>query len=137
MSKAVLKNDRGQERDYQINGNALITLKIDDFANEITFFDSNDNKLDGEFVFVDEDEYSDNYLLARMYAPAKFKKSGLGRAAIEFFKDYMSTSVYARENDGHRRNDGSHLTEDAPGFVSQMIAEGLILNPNIKDSEYD
>lgn len=53
---------------------------------------------------------------------------GLGRAALEFFKEYTGAEVFAREYDGQVRDDGSHLTEDAPGFVAKMIDEGILLD---------
>lgn len=61
-----------------------------------------------------------------MYVP--IKEAGLGRAALEFFKDYTQADVFARENDGQVRDDGSRLTEDAPGFVAKMIDEGILLD---------
>lgn len=137
MAHAILINDRGSERDYQITGNTLITLKLEDDLSEITFYDSNGNKLDGEFEFKDEYDEGVNYLLRRMYAPKNYKKSGLGRAAIEFFKDCTRASLYARENDGQVRDDGSHLTENAPAFVAKMIKEGLLTdNTYYPDDDY-
>lgn len=136
MAKAILINDRELERDYQIYGKILITLKLEEDYSEITFYDSSDNKLDGEFGFIDESENGDNYLLGRMYAPAEFKESGLGRAALEFFKGYTGFDVYARTHDGIVRDDGSHLTEDAPGFVMKMINEGL-LTDTMNDDDYE
>lgn len=35
-------------------------------------------------------------------------------------------SVFARNNDGIQRDDGSHLTEDAPAFIEAMIKKGLV-----------
>lgn len=61
-----------------------------------------------------------------MYSP--IPQSGLGRAALEFFIDMTGASIYCRPNDGIVRDDGSHLTEVAPGFVHKMQQEGLIAN---------
>jgi len=132
MAKAILKDDRDLERDYQIYGNTLITLRLEDDFSVITFYDSNDNKLDGEFLFIESDENDGLYLLGRMYAPKAYKNSGLGRAALEYFVEYTGAQVYARENDGNVRDDGSHLTEDAPGFVGKMIDEGLLIETRNK-----
>ena len=136
MAIAVLINDRGLERDYQIYGNTIITLKLEDDFSMITFFDSSDNKLDGEFLFFDEIENGESYLLGRMYAPKNYKKSGLGRAALEFFIQYTGAEVYARPNDGMVRDDGSHLTEDAPGFVHKMIQAGFLKDQMNGFNEY-
>jgi hypothetical protein len=128
MSRAILIKSRDFERDYQIYSSTLITLRLADDFSEITFYNSIEEKLDGEFIFIDEYEKGESYLLTRMYAPEKFKGAGLGRAALEFFKEYTGANIYARENDGVDRDDGIHLTEDAPGFVARMISEGLLQN---------
>ncbi len=56
----------------------------------------------------------------------RYLRQGIGRQALKFFKESIGTKVYAAENDGHTREDGSHLTGDAPAFVSQMRDEGII-----------
>jgi hypothetical protein len=99
MAKAILINQREWERDYKIYGTTLITLKLEEDYSEITFYDSYGHKLDGEFRFADENEDGDSYLLERMYVPSIYKQSGLGRAALEFFKDNSGSDIYAREND--------------------------------------
>lgn len=80
---------------YQIADGRIITLKIDDYSTEVTYHDSLGNQLgeDGEFVFVDEDPDSNcnSYLLARMYVP--IKRSGLGRASLEFFIDLTGAYI--------------------------------------------
>lgn len=131
MAKAILIKDNDNERDYKIPNGNIITIKISDDA-EITYW--NKNKQLGnndDFVFVEDEFDLTRYLLARMYVP--IKNCGLGRATIEFFKDYYDAVIYARPNDGNERNDGSHLTEDAPSFVAHMIAEGLIEDNSERD----
>jgi hypothetical protein len=123
MPQAILINDRGTERDYQIPNGNIITLVFDEFDYEITF-KQNGKPLEGEFCFKDEYDSGSSFLLRRMYSP--IPQSGLGRAALEFFIDMTGASVYTRENDGETRDDGSHLTEDATIFVPRMQAEGLI-----------
>ena len=56
----------------------------------------------------------------------RYKNLGLGSATLKFFKDAtFNSELWASPNDGVIREDGSHLTVDAPGFVRKMIAEGL------------
>jgi len=124
MALAELLKDQGLKRMYRVENGSIITLELDELNDEITFH-LGDQKLDGEFCFIDE-ELSGSYLLARMYSPKNFKKMGLGRAAIQFFIDYYGCNVYTRPNDGQTQDDGSHLTEDAPGFVSSLQKEGII-----------
>ena len=123
MAKAILLNDNGDERDYRIPSGEIITLIFNEFDNTITF-KQNNIYIGDEFKFKDEDEFENRYLLARMYSP--IIKSGLGRAAIEFFKQMTGASIYTRPNDGVVRDDGSHLTEDACSFVCKMQQENLI-----------
>ncbi|UOQ75156.1 hypothetical protein [Hymenobacter cellulosilyticus] len=129
MARATLISDRGNERDYQIRDGRIITLVYDDWDYSIRFKENN-QYIGDEFRFIDEDVDEDgigngeSYLLARMYSPVP--KSGLGREAVKFFIDMTGARIYARPNDGQTRDDGSHLTEDAPGFVERMRGEHLI-----------
>lgn len=126
MAKAKLISEDDLERRYEIPNGEIITLRIDDDLEEVTFWNESGNQLgnDRDFLFM-EDEYMDNrYLLGRMYVP--IKKNGLGRAAVEFFKEYTDSVIYTRENNGIVLNDGTHLTGDAPDFVGKMQKEGLI-----------
>ena len=108
MAQAILIRDNGNERDYRISNGYTITIKISDEA-EITYWHNNKQIGDDEdFVFVEDDCNPNRYLLARMYVP--IKNVGLGRATIEFFREYYEAVIYTRPNDGQERNDGSRLT---------------------------
>lgn len=133
MAKAELIDDREFERDYKLSNGQIITLKLSDDLSQITFWlDGRRLGNDEDFCFKDLGDYSDGYLLARMYIP--IKGMGLGRAALEFFTEITKMKVYVRPNDGISRDDGSYLTEDAPGFVHKMRKEGLI-EKEIKDPD--
>lgn len=136
MAKAELIEERESERDYKISDGRVITIKVEDDLLSFSFWEGK-NLLgsDDDFVFVDECD-NGTYLLGRMYIQPK--GFGLGRAAIEYFKDNNNGAVvYTRQNDGITRDDGSHLTEDAPRFVNKMIDEGLISPHYIPDDEPD
>lgn len=126
MGRAQFISEEEMERKYAISNGDIIILKIDEDFEEITFWDEQNNQLgsDRDFLFVEDEENENRFLLARMFVP--IKQNGLGRAALEFFTEYTDSVVYARENDGITRNDGSHLTGDAPIFVGKMQREGLI-----------
>lgn len=135
MATAILVDEREFERDYKISDGRIITIKISDDLSEVSFWEG--QKLLGsenDFVFIDECDDGTCYLLSRMYI--KPKGFGLGRAALKFFIDITGATVYTRSNDGITRDDGSHLTEDAPGFVFKMIDEGLI-QPHDNDEYLD
>lgn len=129
MPRAILINERGAERDYQIQNGRIITLVYDEMDYSISFKE-NGASIGDEFRFMDESVDEDGcgngerFLLARMYSP--IPQSGLGRAAVEFFIDMTGASIYTRPHDGIVRDDGSNLTEDAPAFVSKLQDEGLI-----------
>jgi len=126
MVRAEFISEENLKRKYKIKNGKIVILKIEDDFDEVTFWDEQNIQLgnDRDFLFI-EDEYNENrYLLARMYVP--IIQNGLGRAAIEFFTEHTDAVVYAREHDGNTRDDGSHLTGDAPMFVGKMQKEGLI-----------
>lgn len=68
MARAILVNDNDSERDYQITGGRIITLKLEDDFSQITFWD-NSKQLgrDRDFLFDDSESINNSYLLARMY----------------------------------------------------------------------
>lgn len=55
-----------------------------------------------------------------------YTHQGIGRKALEFHKRFFIKPIFAAENDGMIKSDGSHLTGDAPGFVARMKALGII-----------
>ena len=133
MARAKFITERESERDYKLEDSRVITLKISDDLTQITFwFNQTQLGKDDDFCFKD---FEDGYLLSRMYVP--IKQMGLGRAALEFFITYTKQKIYARMNDGIKRDDGSHLTGDALGFVYKMRKEGLIQKITSVEPEED
>jgi hypothetical protein len=62
-----------------------------------------------------------------------YTKQGLGRAALLFHKEIFKAGIEVAEDGGHRRNDGGHLTGDAPCFVARMVTEGILF----RNSQFD
>lgn len=109
------------------NGKQIIILLNDEW-DCVKFYD-NGVELDGEFEFKDESLNNNmtDFLLRRMYCPKQYINQGLGTEVLKFFRAETScNSLYARPNDGHVRNDGSHLTGVAALFVSAMLKKNLI-----------
>jgi hypothetical protein len=50
----------------------------------------------------------------------KYKYRGIGTEAFRFFREYTSAKVTFSENDGLRKDDGSHLTGDGVRFVTKL-----------------
>lgn len=80
----------------------------------------------GVFEFVEQDG---SYLLSYMFLDLKdssFTRQGIGTEILRFFNDETGITPFAREHTGMQYDDGSHLTGDAPGFVSDMQEKGLL-----------
>jgi hypothetical protein len=130
MAKATLVTNNGLTRVYSSSTGQQVRLEMNDEFTEIKFIDDTTNEGFGEFEFKDlENGY---YKLMRMYTEPN-KGGGIGRAALEMFKEITDAEIVTSPDDGMPRDDGSHLTQDAPGFVSKMIKEGLILENNGDD----
>ena len=123
MARATLIKEIENCRLYRNAKGQTIKLMINDDQSEIIIKDILDNQI-GEFEFKELD-YGNGYKLIRMYSN-QVKNSGIGRAILEYFREAVGSPIYVSPNDGRVRDDGSHLTEDAPSFVNHMIKEGLI-----------
>lgn len=111
------------EKTVHLKNGEIVTMKLTEDLDEITFWQG-DRKLSGEFEFIAEDDGDYRFLLARMYVP--FKGCGLGEEALRFFLEGTDAIIWTRQPNGYRYDDGSYLTEDAPGFVMAMQRKGLI-----------
>lgn len=121
-------NERDFEKDFRISDGRIITLKLEDDYSEISFWEGESQLGDpcnDIFKFDELDDFSrETYRLSRMYCPLKC--NGLGREAVKMFKEYTDALIITRPPNTGEYTDGSHLTEDAPFFVSKMQDEGLI-----------
>lgn len=53
----------------------------------------------------------------------KYKHQGIGTEAFRLFRECTGAEVTFSENDGLQKDDGSHVTGDAPGFVASLKAK--------------
>jgi hypothetical protein len=79
-----------------------------------------------------EIEYDDGSVLKLIWAyldkhDSSYRFQGIGRECIKQMIEVFGHPIVAEDHDGHQKDDGSHLTGDAPGFVAKMRSEGLIL----------
>lgn len=126
--RALLVKDEETTRVYRVLDGEEVTMELDDYNYEIEIKDS-DNSSVGGINFNETEEGSGEYMITWMYMDLndkKYKGLGLGEEAVRFFKEYVGGVITARDNDGMRQDDGSHLTQDAPGFVDKMRRIGLI-----------
>lgn len=105
---------------------------IDDLFESISVKNTEDKEV-GRIEFREiSDEYRTCYKITCMYMDLidrSYKKKEIGREALQFFKDTIKPPIIVAEDDGMRKNNGSHLTGDAPAFVSKMQNEGVIEKP--------
>jgi hypothetical protein len=114
------------ENTFKARNGKTYTIELDDDSEVIV-------KLDGMEVgvfnlhFVEHDHPSlGHYYITNMEIEPNHKMQGIGTEILKRHKQQYGLSIRAAENDGQRRDDGSHLTGDAPGFVSRMKERGLI-----------
>jgi hypothetical protein len=120
-------NDNDETRDIQISNGETVTLKIDDYENTVTALNSSNQEI-GSLEFSYDEDF-DKHKLKWMHLDKlgdKYKRMGIGTAAILFYKDFFNCLVYAEYNDGIQKDDGSHLTQDAPVFVDKLRNQGII-----------
>lgn len=126
MSLEVISTDELRQRCRLADGR-MVDIEIDDSGQEITISAVNGPKL-GSIQLQRTD--SGHYHLKRMYLDqdgGAFKRCGIGRQALKFHSESFGSLFTAAPNDGQQREDGSHLTGDAPGFIHKMREEGLVL----------
>jgi hypothetical protein len=83
----------------------------------------------GNISFCRYDEEVSYLKLTWMYLDqdgAGWKQQGIGREILRRVKEASGLSIAAGFNDGHKQQDGSHLTGDAPAFVAKMRQELII-----------
>ncbi|MBK9160480.1 MAG: hypothetical protein IPM27_02760 [Nitrosomonadales bacterium] len=103
----------------------IVTIAIDEDNMSLIAFTADGKKIGN----IDLEERGDCYYIKWMcldQLDPKYTHKGIGRAALSFFKEVYMCSITAAEYDGARRDDGSHLTGNAPGFIAKMRDEGIV-----------
>lgn len=128
--------DDGMSRRYRLQDEreVIITIDEDDISINVTTPDGKHvGKMEMSHI---EDDFHSWYKIKWMYMDLldeSYKRKGIGRECIRFFEEITGDILTAEYDDGIPKNDGSHLTQDAPAFVSQMRKEGLISGGNDDD----
>ena len=117
------------QKPFKCKNGKNVTLLYDDDDTSAQAFDANGKKI-GEFHFSEKDEgYGHSYLKltwAHLEDIPGYVHQGIGRELIKLAKEASGLAIVAEVHDGIRRDDGSHLTGDAPAFIYKMRREGLI-----------
>lgn len=62
-------------------------------------------------------------------------RQGIGARMLQLHRDEYGGPILARPHDGIVRDDGSHLTGNAPAFVAAMRERGLIVDDTNEGDE--
>jgi hypothetical protein len=107
--------------------NRVIDIKFDE--DQLTCEAHDHGSLIGTFCFIEANPDEDSCLLLLTHCHleeiAGYTGCGIGEKMLRLPIDF-GYSIFARQNDGITREDGSHLTEDAPAFISAMFGKGLV-----------
>lgn len=106
-----------------------VLIAIDDFGEEILVTDAQGKEIGSIELSLIESDHSDHYRIVSMFLDKDgggYLRQGIGRESLKQHIAIFNTSIIAADDDGIRKNDGSHLTGDAPGFINQMREEGLV-----------
>jgi len=81
-----------------------------------------------DFLYID-DGYHQYLMLQNCFIEGDNKKwlhAGIGTRCVELIAQETGMPLVARSAFGPKQSDGSHLTGDAPIWVSKMVDKGLI-----------
>ena len=119
-----------EEAAYRCKDGREVRIYIDDDADFLTTVRDGDGREIGRFEFNWIDDLNGDYLkLCWAYLDRldpSYLRQGIGRECLKRVKEFSDLAIVAEDHDGVQRDDGSHLTNDAPSFVEQMRREHLI-----------
>jgi hypothetical protein len=119
-----------EEAAYRCKDGREIRIYIDDESDFRTTVRDGDGREIGRFAFDWIDDLNGDYLKLRWahldLIDSSYLRQGIGRECLKRVKEFSDLAIVAEDHDGVQREDGSHLTNDAPGFVARMRHEHLI-----------
>jgi hypothetical protein len=113
------------EEQYACKSGKKVLIEIDDSTYTASVFDT-DRRQIGKLEF---DERHGALKLTWAYLDwlgSEYVHQGIGRRCVEIVKKRFGFQIIAEDDDGIEKDDGSHLTGNAPAFVTQMREEGRI-----------
>lgn len=122
-------DDAVQCEEFQCKNGSLIKIALNDDDYTATALDPSGAEI-GHFEFYEISDESGTVLkFSWAYLDkldGSYKRQGIGEEMLRRVKDRYRHTIIAEANDGIRKDDGSHLTQDAVGFVQRMREKGLI-----------
>ena len=130
-----LIDDMDEVRYYQFTSGEVVKMEIE--LDDVVRVNDLTNAIEiGSFGFSNNDTFIYLTYMHLDHSGGKYLRKGIGRTILEFLKSYYQLPIVAAENDGRTRDDGSHLTGDAPNFVYKMREVGII-EPSANELEED
>ena len=114
---------------FMCKNGLMVEITIDEDADYSATVTGPDREKLGEISFHLYDDDGGYLKLTWMHLEgngARWIRQGIGRETLLRVKKASGYAIAAGSNDGHRQNDGSHFTGDAPSFVAKMREEGII-----------
>lgn len=117
--------------DYEFDFTDRLGRHIDVSEDDFNFQAWHEGRLLGglEFVLVEHDWPTPDVLLlvnAHLEEEQGYTHCGIGSAIVEWVAKAYGYPLVVREHDGIRRDDGSHLTGNAPAFADAMVERKLM-----------
>jgi len=104
-----------------------VVIEVDEYCAIVK--NTNGDKIGNvDFLFID-DGYHQYLMLQNCFIEGDNRKwlhAGIGTRCVELIVQETGMSLVARSACGPVRSDGTHLTGDAPRWVSKMVSKGLI-----------
>lgn len=119
---------------FQLKDGRWVDIVLSDDTLTIEIFEHQAGQKVGEMRFDHiegaSDRGDDDYIRSTWsymdLLDGTYKHQGIGRRCLQIIKECWDLPIIAATNDGRQREDGSHLTGDAPEFVARMVKEGLL-----------
>ena len=125
---------------YELSDKEIITIEVDDSGSEVKVING-DGKEIGSVSFDEQDDGFHQYCkITWMYLDKlgdRYIRKGIGREVLKCQHEYMGLPLVASQNDGHKQDDGSHLTGDAPAFIAKMRQEGIVVDDEDRGHLWD
>lgn len=122
-----------EENKFKAKNEKDYFIVFDDEGETVEVFDnSNSDIVLGhiDFVLIENElhrGYSDYYYLVQCLALDNCKRIGIGTEIFKRHTERFELPIIARENDGQRWEDGSHLTGDGVPFIEKMREKGYVV----------
>lgn len=129
-------NEENIEEIFTCANGEKVRLVVDQDATTIKVTTLPDDQAIGSIEFDCTDEGTKLIWAHLEGQNGRLRRQGIGRKCLQM-ADELWGPIWAEIHDGIARDDGSHLTGDAPAFVNKMRKENLIAKTSDDADEDD